>query len=72
MCMLLGPVDTGMQILQMPPPLFLWPSLQSIERVCEKFLLMPDIQMGLTRAMHPQGLELLFIPTLTPSGWKQE
>ena len=34
--------------------------------------LVPGIQMGLTRAPHPLGLKLLFCPTMTPSGWKQE
>lgn len=35
-------------------------------------LLVPGVQMGLTRAPHALGLQLLFCPTMTLSRWKQE
>ena len=70
MRVLLGPVES-VDPPNAPSPVFVAVPAAWREEV-GKFPLKPGIQMGLVGAAQPQGLQLPFGPTLTPSRWKLE
>lgn len=70
MWVLLGPVEP-VDPPNAPSPIFV-AVLAACREEVGKFPLKPGIQMGLVGATQPQGLQLLFSPTMTPSRWKLE